>query len=67
MELLKLTTENVDEIFELENKSMNTDTTFPFTLEELNEEFKNGYQVFGYRGENGNLIAKVGFVKAEAG
>jgi RimJ/RimL family protein N-acetyltransferase len=64
--LKKLGVDRVDDIISLENASMETDTTFPLTKDELVDLYKEGYIAYGYDDDNSTLIAKVGFTKEDA-
>lgn len=66
-DLEPLSDDKINEIVALEEASMKTDTTFPFTKAELEDVFKSGYLAYGYRDDSGLLIAKVGFTKSPDG
>ena len=59
--LVKLTTEDIDNISKLEESAMKTDTTYPFTKQEIIDLFniQGEYIAYGYKNEDGLLIWKV--------
>jgi RimJ/RimL family protein N-acetyltransferase len=63
--LIKLKHDRIDDLVDLENCSMKTDTTFPLTKDELTRLYEEGYVSYGFENEDSVLISKVGFSKIE--